>query len=124
MLYNDYDVCHCHRTEEAELRAGVLLLGNIRLSKYLREIRSRYKSVEQQLRAISVPNCGNIGNWEKDVAKLNVKKNAVFWLCPLQAQTPDRVIREIKSQNARYRIIGLNEEYGCCFNGFLTEKSE
>lgn len=124
MLYNDYDVCRCHRTEEAELRAGLLLLGNIRLSKHFEEFQNRYMAVEQQVRALSIPNCGNIYNWESSISKLNAKKNAIFWLCPLQAQMPDRVIREIKSQNARFRIIGLNEDYGCCFNGFLTEKKE
>lgn len=124
MLYNDYDVCHCHRTEEAELRAGILLLGNVKLRKYLKEIRQRYGVIEQQIRAISIPNCGNIHNWEIKLADLNVKKNAVFWICPLHAQMPDKILREIKSKNARYRIIGLNEEYGCCFNGFLTEKTE
>lgn len=123
MLYNDYDVCHCHRTEDAELRAGVLLLGNIRLSKHLEQFRKRYQVLEQQIRAISIPNCGNIYNWESGLADINAKKNAVFWVCPLHAQMPDRVLREIKSKNARYRIIGLNEEYGCCINGFLTEKA-
>ncbi len=124
MLYNDYDVCHCHRTQEAELRAGILLLGNVKLRKYLKEIRERYKIVEQQIRAVTIPNCGNIQNWDKELTELDVGKNAVFWICPLHTQMPDQVMREIKSKNARYRIIGLNDDYGCCFNGFLTEKTE
>ncbi|MCI8447217.1 MAG: hypothetical protein HFH30_02230 [Eubacterium sp.] len=124
MLYNDYDVCRCHRTENAELRAGLLLLGNIKLSRHMEDLRKRYGFISNQIRAITLPNSGNINNWDSSMAALNAKKNAVFWICPLQAQTPDRVLREIKSANARYRIVGLNEEYGCCFNGFLTEKIE
>lgn len=123
MLYNDYDVCRCHRTEEAELRAGVLLLGNIKLNKYLTKLRQRYDIVDAQIRALSVPNCGHIQNWDSKFADQNPKKNSIFWLCALQAQTSDRVLREIKEKNARYRIIGLNEGYGCCINGFLTEKT-
>ena len=122
MLYNDYDVCHCHRTEEAELRAGVLLLGNVNLNKYMTELKQRYHVINDQIRAITLPNCGNKNNWNSELMEFDVRKNAVFWICPLQSQTPDKVLREIKSKNARYRIIGLNENYGSCFNGFLTEK--
>jgi len=124
MLYNDYDVCHCHRTEHAELRAGVLLLGNIRLSKHIKELRCHYKMVSQQIRAISIPNCGNEYNWESSLTDMDVRKNAVFWICPMCAKMQNQLLREIKSRNARYRIVVLNEEYGCCFNGFLTEKEE
>lgn len=124
MLYNDYDVCHCHRTEAAELRAGILLLGNIRLAKYVKELRQHYKAVSQQIRAVSIPNCGNLHNWDRKLADMDAKKNAVFWICPLHVQMPDQILRDIKNRNARYRIIALNEEYGCCFNGFLTEKAE
>lgn len=122
MLYNDYDVCHCHRKEKAELRAGVLLLGNIKLGKWLPELKYRYKVIENQIRAVTVPNCGHIDNWNRDLLKLNTKKNVVFWICPLQTQTSDKLLKEIKTSNARYRIVGLNEKYGCCINGFLTEK--
>lgn len=124
MLYNDYDVCHCHRTEHAELRVGILLLGNIRLSKHIQELRNHYKMVSSQIRAITIPNCGNLFNWDISLTDMNVKKNAIFWICPLCAQMQSQVLREIKAKNARYRIIVLNEEYGCCFNGFLTEKAE
>lgn len=124
MLYNDYDVCHCHRTENVELRAGILLLGNMQLSKHIQELRCRYKTVSQQIRAISIPNCGNLYNWESSLTDMNVRKNAIFWICPLNAKLQNQVLREIKSKNARYRIVVLNEEYGCCFNGFLTEKEE
>lgn len=124
MLYNDYDVCHCHRTENVELRAGILLLGNIQLSKHIQELQCHYKAVSQQIRAISIPNCGNVYNWENSLADMNVRKNAIFWICPLSANTQNQMLKEIKSKNARYRIIVLNEEYGCCFNGFLTEKEE
>lgn len=124
MLYNDYDVCHCHRTSKTELRAGVLLLGNISLSKHLKELRLYYRAVCEQIRAITVPNCGNILNWDHSLLDMDVEKNAVFWICPFGTQTQNQVLREIKSENARNRIIALNEEYGCCFNGFLTEKGE
>lgn len=124
MLYNDYDVCHCHRTSEAELRAGVLLLGNISLSKHLHELRSYYQMINKQIRAITIPNGGNILNWESSLVNIDAEKNAVFWICPLGAQMQNQLLREIKSKNARNRIIALNEEYGCCFNGFLTEKEE
>lgn len=124
MLYNDYDVCHCHRTEETELRAGILLLGNIRLSKHFKELKNHYKMISSQIRAVSVPNCGNIYNWESSLTDMDVKKNAVFWICPQCSKMQNQVLREIKAKNARYRIILLNEEYGCCFNGFLTEKTD
>ncbi len=124
MLYNDYDVCHCHRTEKAELRAGMLLLGNIRLSKHIQELQRHYRVVAPQIRAVSVPNCGNIYNWESSFMNLDEKKNAVFWICPMSGQIQNQVLGEIKAKNARFRIIVLNEEYGCCFNGFLTEKTE
>lgn len=124
MLYNDYDVCHCHRTEETELRAGILLLGNIRLSKHFKELKNHYKMISSQIRAVSVPNCGNMYNWESRLTDMNVKKNAVFWICPQSSKMQNQVLREIKAKNARYRIILLNEEYGCCFNGFLTEKAD
>lgn len=55
---------------------------------------------------------------------LDEKKNAVFWICPMSGQIQNQVLGEIKAKNARFRIIVLNEEYGCCFNGFLTEKTE
>lgn len=124
MLYNDSDVCRCHRTENAELRAGMLLLGNIRLTRHVTELKMHYRCVENQIRAITLPNCGHINNWSHKLAEMNVGKNVIFWLCPLQAQTSDRVLREIKMENARYRIVGLSEDYGCCFNGFLTEKTQ
>ncbi len=124
MLYHDYDVCHCHRTEEADLRAGILLLGNIQLSKHIQELRHHYRMICPQIRAVSVPNCGNIYNWESSLTDMNVKKNAVFWICPQCSQMQNQVLREIKAKNARYRIIMLNEKYGCCFNGFLSEKSD
>ena len=124
MLYNDYDVCHCHRTEHAELRVGILLLGNIHLSKHIQELRNHYQMVSPQIRAITLPNCGNMFNWDFSLTDMNVKKNAIFWICPLRSQMQSQVFTEIKAKNARYRIIVLNEEYGCCFNGFLTEKAE
>ncbi len=124
MLYNDYDVCHCHRTEKAELRAGMLLLGNIRLNKHIQELQRHYRVVAPQIRAVSVPNSGNVCNWESSFMNLDEKKNAVFWICPMSGQIQNQVLGEIKAKNARFRIIVLNEEYGCCFNGFLTEKTE
>lgn len=124
MLYNDYDICHCHRTEETELRAGVLLLGNIWLSKHIKELRQHYRMISPQIRAVTIPNCGNSYNWESSLLDLNVKKNAIFWICPLTSQLENQVLREIKAKNARYRIMILNEEYGCCFNGFLDEKEK
>lgn len=124
MLYNDYDVCHCHRTSKAELRAGVLLLGNICLSKHLKELKVYYRTVYEQIRAITIPNCGNIFNWDSSLLDIDAEKNAVFWICPFCAQLQNQVLREIKARNARNRVIALNEEYGCCFNGFLTEKEE
>ncbi len=124
MLYNDYDVCHCHRTEKAELRAGMLLLGNIRLNKHIQELQRHYRVVAPQIRAVSVPNSGNVYNWESSFMNLDEKKNAVFWICPMSGQIQNQVLGEIKAKNARFRIIVLNEEYGCCFNGFLTEKTE
>lgn len=124
MLYNDYDVCHCHRTEDQELRAGILLLGNIKLSKHLQELKYHYRMIYSQIRAVSVPNCGNIYNWENSLTDMDVKKNAVFWICPLCSHMQNQVLTEIKAKNARYRIIILDEEYGCCFNGFLTEKED
>lgn len=124
LLYNDYDVCRCHRTEAALLRAGLLLLGNIKLSRHLKDLKMRYRYVENQIRAITLPNGGHFNNWDIGLADLDVNKNIVFWICPLQVLTSDKVLREIKSINARYRIVGLNGEYGCCFNGFLSEKQE
>ena len=123
MLYNDSDVCRCHRTEEAELRAGVFLLGNIRMDMFFQELKQRYQSIENQIRAITLPSCGHIHNWNRDLLQLDTKKNVLFWICSLKPQTSDRVLREIKIHNARHRIVGLTENYGCCFNGFLTEKS-
>lgn len=123
MLYNDSDVCRCHRTEDAELRAGVLLLGNVRMNVYFQELKQRYQCIENQIRAITLPSCGHIQNWNRDILQLDTKKNVLFWICTLQPQTSDRVIREIKINNARHRIVGLTENYGCCFNGFLTEKT-
>lgn len=123
MLYNDSDVCRCHRTENAQLRAGVLLLGNVRMNVYFQELKQRYQCIENQIRAITLPSCGHIQNWNRDILQLDTKKNVLFWICTLQPQTSDRVIREIKINNARHRIVGLTENYGCCFNGFLTEKT-
>ncbi len=123
MLHNDCDVCRYHRTEAAELRTGILLLGNMRLSGHLPELKRHYHIVEDQVRIISLPNCGHISSWDKDLLDFGAKKNALFWMCSLQAQTSDCLLREIKMKNARNRIIGLTEEYGCCFNGFLTEKT-
>ena len=80
--------------------------------------------ISSQIRAVSVPNCGNIYNWESSLTDMDVKKNAVFWICPQCSKMQNQVLREIKAKNARYRIILLNEEYGCCFNGFLTEKTD
>ena len=96
----------------------------VELAKYVKELRQHYKAVSQQIRAVSIPNCGNLHNWDRKLADMDAKKNAVFWICPLHVQMPDRILRDIKNRNARYRIIALNEEYGCCFNGFLTEKAE
>lgn len=124
MLYNDYDVCRCHRTSQAELRAGVLLLGNICLKKHFEELKRYYRTVYEQIRAITIPNCGNILNWDSSLLDMDVEKNAVFWICPFGTQLQNQVLREIKVKNARNRIIALNEKYGCCFNGFLTEKEE
>ncbi len=122
MLYNDYDVCHCHRTEDAELRTGVILLGNMKLNKHIGQLKKHFGMFFKQTRAITLPNCGNKNHWDSELLVQNVKKNTLFWVCPIQPQTSDQVLREIKSKNARYRIIGLNEKYGCCFNGFLSDK--
>lgn len=123
MLCNDSDVCRCHRKQEAKLRAGALFLGNIRMNVHYQKLKHRYQGIESQIRAITLPSCGHMQNWNHDILNLNTKKNVLFWLCPIQPQTSDRAMREIKFHNARHRIVGLTEEYGCCFNGFLSEKN-
>ena len=94
------------------------------LKKHFEELKRYYRTVYEQIRAITIPNCGNILNWDSSLLDMDVEKNAVFWICPFGTQLQNQVLREIKVKNARNRIIALNEKYGCCFNGFLTEKEE
>lgn len=124
MLYKDYDTCKYHRNPNSMvLRLGVLFLGNIRLNDYISLISQRYSIVNEQIRAFTLPNAGNINNWSSELVQRCDKKNVLFWICPFQ-QSSEHVMWEIKMGNARNRLITLSDKFGCCLNGYLGEKRE
>lgn len=124
-LYKDYDTCKNHRCADSIcLRIGVLLLGNICLRNHFTVFNRRYHIINEQIRALTLPNGGNPENWSSRLVQRQDKKNVLFWICPVQqdSRMSEQVLWEIKMQNARNRIIHLNEDYGFCMNGYLTDK--
>lgn len=122
---NDYDTIKKHMDANHEnLRVGLLNLGNINLRVDLHAIITRYGIVLDQIRGISVPNCGNIEWWNKKVISFFTGMDLVYYICNISPNTDAEVIKDIVSTSSFNRFINVNEEFAYCFSGFLILKEE
>lgn len=122
---NDYDTIKKHLdNEHEELRIGLLNLGNVNLKDDLYGVIHRYGAFLNQIRAISVPNCGNIHWWNKKVISFFTGTEYIYYGCRSGVNTAPEVIGDIVEASSFNRIANVNEEFAYCFSGYLIPKEE
>lgn len=122
---NDYDRMKKHLDENHEvLKLGLLNLGNVNLNTNLSHIITRYAAVLEQVRGISVPNCGNKKNWNKKLLPFFKGMDIRYFVCSDGDNTDSEMVKDIVFSNSFYRVIHVDEEYAYCFSGYLIPKEE
>lgn len=125
MHRNDYDILKKHLDNmHEELRVGLLNLGNVNLKADMYEVIHRYGAFLNQVRGISVPNCGNIHWWNKRIISFFTGTDYIYYGCRSDVNTSPEVIGDIVAASSFNRIANVNEEFAYCFSGYLVPKEE
>ncbi len=118
----DHDVYQRYKNSEVnQTKMGIWLLGNVNLKKYYTETVIRFWHLRDRIRAISIPNGGDIEYWDNSIFCMFKEPDYVYWILPLQENTSQELLFEILSANAYNRLIRINKENGFCFSGFLID---
>lgn len=125
MYKKDHDVIQNRKTGETqESRFGMLMLGNANLDSCLEEIFKRFRMIQNRIRGIGVPNCGNQEDWNHRILGLGSLKERIYWICEKHELTSPGVVSDIILASSHNRFLMLDENHGCCFTGYLHTKED
>lgn len=121
----DHDVIQNHgQREEQEPQYGMFMLGNMDLNQQLFDIVARYWKVRYQIRGVGIPNCGNQKNWNAQIMDFLSKKERIYWICGKKSQTSVDILRDVVFSTVNHRLVPIQEESSCCFDGYLIPKQD
>lgn len=103
---------------------GTFSAGNINMGRYLSEVCTRFRDVLRQVRAITVPGCGNREYWNRQCLTMIFGDNIQYWVCGLDHTTSPFVLSDIIVASPQNCVVTISEEYGYCFSGYLTPVAE
>lgn len=122
---SDYDVLKGHTDKNHDiLKAGVLNLGNVNLNTDLRYVAERYSSVLEQVRGISIPNCGDKRFWNKKLLSIFTGTDLKYYIYTCGKSMSNSVISDIVKSESFNRFIYVNKKSACCFFGYIAPKDE
>lgn len=125
MYSKDHDVMKHHKSKEVKnARFGMLMLGNVNLNRYLSEIMARFESVWLRIRGISVPSCGDGEDWNNGILKAYSPDDRIYWICVKNEITSLGVVNDIVLSASSNRFFTVDEEWGCCFSGYLIPRAD
>ncbi|MDY3919312.1 MAG: hypothetical protein SOZ59_09975 [Candidatus Limivivens sp.] len=127
-LYNDFDLCKRHNERgSAKYVAGTLLLGNVKLQKYGRQLLKELSCNENaagKIRFITLAAGGNPAYWSSDVltvADPEAEQYNRYFIVPESAECA-APWKEIMASSMRHKMLMTTEEYGICAGGFFTDR--
>lgn len=121
MYKNDYDFLKSQNQEGATvLRNGMLLYGNVDLNEYGQKIWARFEQFGDKIRFFTIPNGGNLKQWNPQLLKLYPSGELRYWLCPCSERTSSEILKQIEMETVHQKFIGLTPEKGACFSGYLV----
>lgn len=122
---SDYDVLKRHMDKNHEiLKTGILNLGNVNLKADLNSVIARYGAVLDQIRGISIPNCGNDQFWDKRLLSVFTGSDMEYYICACGKNTGSSAILDIAVSSAFNRFVNVNDEFAYCFSGYIVQKEE
>lgn len=102
----------------------MMLLGNVDFNRYLSTIKKRFACVIDQIRAITLPECGKREYWNRQCLSFMYGKDTKYWICGLARETSPAVISDIVVADPRNHVVTISEEFGFCFSGYLVATAE
>ncbi len=103
---------------------GTLAVGNVNMGRYLPEVYMRFRSVLMQVRAITLPSCGNREYWNRQCLTMMPREDIQYWICGAERTTSPFVVTDVVTASPKNRMILINGEYGYCFSGYLVPFGE
>lgn len=103
---------------------GTLTVGNINMGRFLPEVRARFFGLLRQVRAVTLPGCGNREYWNRQCLTMVLGESFKYWICGLDRKTSPSVISDVVVASPQNRIVTVSREYGYCFSGYLVPLDE
>ena len=124
MLYRDHAVFrHAKDRRDGKMRMGALLSGCIESDEQMEQLRERMGRFMPRVRIFSMlPGLYSM-RILNEIAK-EQKRDELYCVCPEGLDLSADSLKEILFHNPRNRIVGLSEKYGCCLNGYLSDKED
>ena len=120
---SDFDLLKGHSKKAlTEYENGTLLLGNMLLPGNVERLYHRFHYVKEKVRFLSVPNCGAKENWDYRVMGFGKENNYRYYACPVNTLSDADTFRTLGTIRPYIRLSMLNEYYGLCGSGFLTNR--
>ena len=111
-MKGECDLCSLACTHRSDL----LLPGNVE------RLYHRFHYVKEKVRFLSVPNCGAKENWDYRVMGFGKENNYRYYACPVNTLSDADTFRTLGTISPYIRLSMLNEYYGLCGSGFLTNR--
>lgn len=117
----DYAVMrhHTNRKRNRE-RMAILLLGNLDMKRYYKELRIILQHHIDKIRTIGVPDCGSGEDWESQILDDFVSDDTLYWIIPMRQKEPSIVLQDILDHHIYHRAFNINSEKGFCISGFMA----
>lgn len=123
-LYNDFDLCKGHNQNSGKGYAvGALLLGNVPVMKYLKQIEQDFSDIGEQLRFVSLAEGAKEadGSFIEWAGKFRKELN-LYYVLPSRCKDSERFVKEVLSASGRNRVVLTGEDGGICETGFFTPR--
>ncbi len=114
-----------HKRKECDAGCfGTLAIGNINMGRFLPEVRNRFFDLWRQVRAMTLPGCGNREYWNRQCLTMILGESFKYWICGLDRKTSPSVISDVVVASPQNRLVTVSKEYGYCFSGYLVPLDE
>jgi len=106
-----------------EYMTGTILLGNMKVPGQVEKIYSRFGKVKEKVRFVGVPNAAAEGYWDRRLLGLGKEYYKRYWVIPHSIVTQADALMDISVASPYNNIQIVNEYFGLCASGFLTNRS-
>lgn len=120
----DHTAMQGHKRKDRQYgKYGAMLLGNANMNRFLPEIAERFYYMKGHTRVLTVPNAAAYEDWNHRVLELSEKEDRIYFIGVQHQVSSSTVLADIVSSCPMNKYLPIDEEYGCCFSGYLVPKN-